>query len=223
MIARAIRRCGRPMVLSLSPGEAIIDESWHLEQHANLWRMTDDFWDSWPQLKYMFRRCEIWQNHVRPGCWPDCDMLPLGKIGMGWNKARMTNFTREEQRTMMTLWCIFRAPLMMGGEMRENDEWTLSLLTNADVLRLLSASHGAHQIMRNDECAAWHSFGDDSGEYIALFNLSDSEREVSVPETVWTNKPVSIRELWGRDELVRNCTSAIVPAHGAVLIRAEFI
>ncbi|MDO4739668.1 MAG: glycoside hydrolase family 27 protein, partial [Eubacteriales bacterium] len=83
MIAKAISRCGRPMVLSLSPGPALIEESWHLSEYANMWRMTDDFWDGWPQLRDMFRRCEIWQAHVRPGCWPDCDMLPLGRIGMG--------------------------------------------------------------------------------------------------------------------------------------------
>ena len=223
MIAKAIERCGRPMALSLSPGPALIDESWHLSEYANLWRMTDDFWDGWPQLKDMFRRCEIWQAHVRPGCWPDCDMLPLGRIGMGWGKGRMTNFTPEEQRTMMTLWCIFRAPLMMGGEMRENDAWTLSLLTNASVLRLLKHSYGARQICRNGSMAAWHSFDEDGSEYIALFNLSDAEAEVSVPDTVWTKTPVSIRELWGRDDLVKNCSCALVPPHGAVLIRAEFI
>ena len=123
----------------------------------------------------------------------------------------------------MTLWCIFRAPLMMGGEMRENDEWTLGLLTNGAVLRLLKHSEGARQVCRDAEKAAWHSFDADGAEYLALFNLSDDEAEVSVPESVWSKKPVSIRELWGRDELVKNCTSAVIPPHGAVLIRAEFI
>ncbi|MDO4741185.1 MAG: alpha-galactosidase, partial [Eubacteriales bacterium] len=174
-------------------------------------------------LRDMFRRCEIWQAHVHPGCWPDCDMLPLGRIGMGWRQGRMTNFTREEQRTMMTLWCIFRAPLMMGGEMRENDEWTLGLLTNGRVLRLLGHSHGARQVSRDAAHAAWHSFDEDGSEYLALFNLSDEPAEVGVSDEVWTKTPVSICELWGRDELVKDCTSAVIPAHGAVLIRAEFI
>lgn len=223
MIARAIERCGRPMVLSLSPGPAPIEKSWHLSEYANMWRMTDDFWDGWPQLKDMFRRCEIWQSHVRPGCWPDCDMLPLGKLRMGWGEGRRTNFTLEEQRTMMTLWCIFRAPLIMGGEMRENDDWTLSLLTNADVLRLLKHSHGARQICREKNRAAWHSVDEDGGEYLALFNLSEAEAEIGVSEDVWSRKPISMRELWGRDERVKSCVSAIVPPHGAVLIRAEFL
>lgn len=222
MIAKAIERCGRPMVLSLSPGPALIEESWHLSEYANMWRMTDDFWDGWPQLKDMFRRCEIWQAHVKPGCWPDCDMLPLGKIGMGWKKGRTTNFTKEEQRTLMTLWCIFRAPLMMGGELRENDEWTLSLLTNADVLRLLPHSHGARQIAHNNSMAAWHSFGDDGSEYLALFNLSDAQAEIGVPETVWSKQPVIVRELWGRNALLKGDAAAVLSPHDAVLLRAEF-
>ena len=80
MIRKAIDKCGRPMVLSLSPGPAVIEKAWHLRKHANMWRITDDFWDRWDLLKNMFERCEVWERQVSPGCWPDCDMLPLGRI-----------------------------------------------------------------------------------------------------------------------------------------------
>ena len=82
MLHRAIEKCGRPVVLSLSPGPATVEESWHYSRYANMWRITDDFWDNWETLLYMFDRCEKWQDHVHPGCWPDCDMLPLGRVGM---------------------------------------------------------------------------------------------------------------------------------------------
>jgi len=88
LIAKAIENSGRRMVLCLSPGPAVIEKAWHLSRYANMWRITDDFWDRWDLLKDMFRRCEIWQSHVKPGCWPDCDMLPLGRIGIGFkNRA----------------------------------------------------------------------------------------------------------------------------------------
>ena len=77
MLAKAIARCGRPIVLSLSPGPALIEHAWHYETYANMWRITDDFWDKWDLLKDMFHRCELWQNHVAKGCYPDCDMLPV--------------------------------------------------------------------------------------------------------------------------------------------------
>lgn len=72
------------IVLSLSPGPAHIDRAWQYCRYANMWRITDDFWDNWELLKNMFWRCELWQDHVKEGCFPDCDMLPLGKVGKGF-------------------------------------------------------------------------------------------------------------------------------------------
>ncbi len=219
MISRAIKSCGRTMVLSLSPGPALIEKSWHLRQHANMWRITDDLWDDWTLLKEMFRRCEIWEGTGGPGCWPDCDMLPLGKLRIGFHDPGMTRLTREEQRTMLTLWSIFRSPLMMGGEMRDNDEWTLSLLTNERILRLLKHSGGARQLFRNSNQAAWHSLDEDGSEYLALFNLSDADKVVNAQG--FCKPPEKYTELWGRDALLLGPSSAKVPAHGAVLIRGE--
>ena len=91
-----------------------MEEAWFYETHANMWRITDDFWDNFKLLKDMFRRCEIWQEHVSEGCYPDCDMLPIGKLGKGFGHERNTNFTKDEQYTMMTLWCLFGSPLMIA-------------------------------------------------------------------------------------------------------------
>jgi hypothetical protein len=124
---------GRTAVMGagqLSPGPAVIGEAWHLSEHANIWGITDDFWDRWDLFKNMFRSCELWQSHVSPDCWPDCDMLPLGKIGIGFHYPQYTKFTKDEQRTLMTLWYVFRSPLMMGGVLPECNDWTLALLTN---------------------------------------------------------------------------------------------
>lgn len=71
----------------------------------------------------------------------------------------MTRLSPDEQITMMSLWCLFRSPLMFGGEMRDNDEFTLSLITNRDVLALLTESHGARQVLRNDNFAVWQAEG----------------------------------------------------------------
>lgn len=221
MIRRAIDNCGRQMVLSLSPGPAIVEKAWHLERNANMWRITDDFWDRWDLLLAMFERCEVWQRHVAPGCWPDCDMLPLGHIGMGFKKDRKTNFTHDEQRTMMTLWNIFRSPLMMGGELRDNDEWTLSLLTNDEVLRLNKHSYGAFQIARNETHAIWGSHDEDGSFYLALFNLSDERREVSCPLEEFSLDEVQVRDLWLHLDLglSRGQVNATLPPHGSVLYR----
>lgn len=221
LIAKAIARCGRQMVLSLSPGPAVIEKAWHLSTWANMWRITDDFWDRWDLLKNMFERCELWQRHVGPGCWPDCDMLPLGRIGMGWRRGRQTNFTRDEQVTMMTLWCLFRSPLMMGGEMRENDEWTRSLLTNGEVLHLIRHSHGARQVMRDENQAVWTSRDEDGSVYVALFNLSDKQREVSCDANPCGDGDTRIRDLWQHREVEMPAgrIAAALNPHAAALYR----
>lgn len=181
MLSRAIERCGRPIVLSLSPGPALIEQAWHYETHANMWRITDDFWDKWDLLKDMFRRCELWQNHVSAGCYPDCDMLPLGRLGKGFHEERMTRFTKDEQRTMMSLWCIFGSPLMVGAELTQLDDWTLSLLTNRKILAMLTPECRPRQITLDKKKAIWTARNARSGEtYVALFNLWDAEAEISV-------------------------------------------
>lgn len=129
----------------------------------------------------MFRRCELWQNHVSEGCWPDCDMLPLGKLGKGFGQERDTKFTPEEQQTMMTLWCIFGSPMMIGAELPLLDEPTLALLTNREVLHLLHPECRAKQVRLTDDSSVWVSLDSKTGSVCAaLFNLSDSTASVSV-------------------------------------------
>ena len=140
LIRNAIEKCGRPIVLSLSPGPARLEQKDFLLENANMWRMTDDFWDKWELLYGMFERADAWAGIGCKDHWPDCDMLPLGHIGVRTtpdrHDDRMTNFTQDEQRLLMTLWCIFRSPLMFGGELRDNDPFTLGLLTNKKLLKM---------------------------------------------------------------------------------------
>lgn len=239
MLHAAIQKCGREIVLSLSPGPALIEKAWHYEKYANMWRITDDFWDRWELLKNMFWRCELWQNHVKEGCFPDCDMLPLGYLGKGFGEERMTHFTREEQVTMMTLWSIFRSPMMLGAEMTKLDDWTLSLLTNKEVLELLADGHHGVQVNRDEKTCVWAGWNEkDNTVYAALFNLSDSEAVVSVSwEEFGAALPLKtaavlaeklseknrLKELWtGAEEYCdAKEISGRVAAHGAKLYRID--
>lgn len=227
MLAKAIDKCGRPIVLSLSPGPALIEHSWHYKKYANMWRITDDLWDQWPLLLDMFRRCELWQDHVSKGCYPDCDMLPIGVMGKGFGNEWRSNFTKDEQKTMLTLWCIFGSPLMIGSELPLMDEWTVELLTNRQILSMLSPENRPHQILRNEEEAVWEAKNDANGDHFAaLFNLSDEERTVSVKisdltvsgsETVKQN----IADFWTGERLSvdQETISMKLPAHGCAAFK----
>ena len=177
-IAKAIEKSGREMVLSLSPGPAVVEKAWHLKKWANMWRITDDFWDDWRLLKAMFERCEVWQSHVGEGCYPDCDMLPLGALGGGFGEERQTRFTHDEQKTMMNLWCIFQSPLMIGAELTKLDDFTKSLLTDKEALYIQQHGTKPVQVRRSDTEAVWQNTSDEGKVYVALFNLSDENDKV---------------------------------------------
>ena len=229
MLHQAIEKCGRDIVLSLSPGPAHIDRAWQYEKYANMWRITDDYWDRWELLLNMFERCELWQNHVADGCYPDCDMLPLGRLGKGFGQERETHFTREEQKTMMTLWCIFGSPLMIGAELTKLDEWTQWLLSRKEILKLTEGGYAGRQVERNSRRAVWSCFNEETGErYLALFNLSDEEQVLScdcrqVEQFAGRKAPAAGRELWTGEEVSAEAglLSTTVPAHGAKLFLLE--
>jgi hypothetical protein len=223
MLHKAIKNCRRDIVLSLSPGPADVTESWHYSRNANMWRITDDFWDNWETLLYMFDRCEKWQDHVRPGNWPDCDMLPLGKVGKHFGQERDCLFTKEEQKTMMSLWCIFGSPLMLGAEMTMLDEWTLSLLQNEELLRLENGRFVSRQVLRDKEKCVWAALDPESGEhFVALFNLLDKPQDIFIsPDDCSTPFPGatfiadSYREIWS-GEASSKLQGTVAP-HGVLL------
>ena len=218
LISEACRASGRDMVLSLSPGPAPVEQAEHLKQYANMWRITDDFWDNWRLLKGMFERAEKWCIHAAPGHWPDADMLPLGALRQCDNPEDWTRFTQAEQRTMMTLWSMMRSPMMIGGEMTKNDAFTNSLLMNADVLVIGKESFCGHPLWTTEEESVWVApRRDGQGVYVALFNLSDEERTVSVAYTQYEGGSAAT-ELWSKaSACAKEGLSATLPPHDAVV------
>ncbi|MRH43349.1 alpha-galactosidase [Aquibacillus halophilus] len=225
-IRKAIDNCGREIVLSLSPGPAPLEHASLLEEHANMWRMTDDYWDKWELLYDMFERCYKWSKNNGKGYWPDADMLPLGHIGIrsldGGGGDRWTRFTKDEQVTLMTLWSIFRSPLMFGGELQDNDEWTLSLLTNEEVLYVHQHSYGARQIYRENDCVVWSARDRNGNTFAALFNISDEETTVSVDlEELNGSESKLARDLWNHTEapISNNNISYTLAPHSCKFLR----
>ena len=222
VISDACRDCGRDIVLSLSPGPAPVEQAEHLKKYANMWRITDDFWDEWRLLKGMFERAEKWCIHSGPGHWPDADMLPLGALRQDYNPDDWTKFTPEEQRTMITLWCIMRSPLMIGAEMTKLDDFTLGLLTNRAVLDMEKKSWCAHPLYTTEEKAAWVApRKDGQGVYVALFNLSDEKRVLSLSaEEAGLTGIAYARELW-TDGTALEIKAELAPHDAAVWLVRE--
>jgi alpha-galactosidase len=195
LIRRAIDASGRPIVLSTSPGETPIEYADDIGSRANMWRIIDDFWDNWSQLDAHFSLFEKWIPYMGPGHWPDGDMLPLGRIGIRAERgdARSSMFTKDEQYTLMSLFFICRSPLMFGGNLPDNDEFTLNLITNEEALAVLQKSKNNKLLFDDGGKIAW--IADDlnsSAKYVALFYTSD-QTPIQESKALWNSSLVSHR------------------------------
>jgi hypothetical protein len=217
---KAIAACGRPIVLSLSPGETDLRWANHVPHHAQMWRISDDFWDEWKMLAAQFQRLEDWNPTMGPNAWPDADMLPLGRLALG---KRDTKFTPDEQQTLMSLWSIARSPLIMGGDLRHLDERTLALLTNPEVLAVNQKSRDNRPVRANPGTRIWTAASSDGKQrYLALFNTSDGPLDIAfdLSRLNLGGRTVPVRDLWARRDLgpVQGTIHATLPAHGSQLL-----
>jgi hypothetical protein len=223
-VQTAIKKSGRPMVFSLSPGPAPIGFGSHLSRYANLWRISKDFWDNWTQLKEQFNYARLWSGYYAKGSYPDLDMLSLGKLAKAselvGNKERFIHFTKDEQYIHMTLWAIFRSPLMFGGNLPENDAFTLSLLNNEEILKVNQRGINSRELKKAGNTIIWVSeFPGTKALNVAFFNLDDHENkliEVSLKE-LGINGKYTVRDLWEKKDkgTTESVLSSRVNIHGA--------
>ncbi len=236
MISEALSKSGRPIVLSLSPGPAPLEKADELRKEAQMWRISDDVWDHWshdPKMNFsqsvsqQFPVTASWAGYVGQGHWPDADMLPIGYLGPrpGAGEARETRLSKDEQRTLVTLWCIFRSPLFMGGNLTKVDDWTRSLMTNREVIALDQQSSDSHQVSAENGKVIWVAKDvAGQGAYVAIFNLSNSQQSIEFPlQSLGMSKTsFQVRDLWaGRDLGNADRLRAALGPHASMLYRVK--
>jgi alpha-galactosidase len=222
---KAIAQCGRPVVLSISPGETPVQQADHVKQYANMWRMADDFWDNWRQLLKMFDYAKQWEGVGGPGHWPDCDMIQIGKLSKRGpvGPERYSRFTTDELYTHMNFWCIYRSPLMLGGNLPENRPLELKLFSNAEVLAVNQHGSDPKQLYKKDGAMAWYSHIPGSKSiYVALFNLNDDVQEVAIDfNSAGLKEYSAVRDLWQKRNLgtFNGSYKQKIHPHGSVLLK----
>jgi hypothetical protein len=154
-------------------------------------------------------------------------MLPLGYLGPapGWGVPRETRLTHDEQKTFLTLWGIFRSPLMMGGDLPHTDAWTTSLLTNREFLAVDQHARDPKVAVSSDKEVVWTSIPEDgAGHYVAVFNRSEQQQtlrytwiQLGFPEGAY-----QIRDLWEHKGLgsAKEISVSLAP-HASVLYRVQ--
>jgi alpha-galactosidase len=236
MMSAAIAKSGRAMVLSLSPGPTPIEEAEDVKKYAQLWRISDDMWDTWsgPEDKTFpaglirqFERTAQWAPHIAVGHWPDADMLPLGHLGPrpGWGDPRASRLTADESRTMMTLWSMARSPLVAGTNLTKMDPATEALYTNPEVIAVDQHSRENREHSRTGSLVVWTARPEEgTGHYVAIFNLADHAQDVTYS---WKDLGLpegnhAVRDLWARKDL-GSATSlkTSLAAHATMLYRVR--
>ena len=238
MIRRAIDKTGRPIVLSLSPGPTSLDNAAEVGQLANMWRISDDFWDMWsnarpfPQsLSGQFSKIASWAQYAKPGNWPDADMLPLGELRPvpGDGKPRTTRLTPTEQQTLLTLWSMARSPLILGANLTLLDDATLKLLTNPDVIRTDRTATRSGQVMHNGDIIAWTADlpadlkdGSPNGSIaLALFNVGESQVVINSSFEAYNldDATYRVKDAWTGKNLgkLKSIQNLMIEPHAAVL------
>jgi Alpha-galactosidase len=242
-IATAIQKTGRPIVLSLSPGPTSLTVADEVAKYAQMWRITDDHWDVWSNkhepgrgefpfsIKDEFERIAQWNSHVKPGNWPDADMLPWGYLGPhpGLGRLRESRETHDEEQTELNLWAISRSPLILGTNLTKLDEFTRSLLTNADVLKMNQSLTNSHpvdvtKLAGFEDARVWSGTAGKGAEYVALFNLSDQTTTLRAKwsEVGLAGKKHKARDLWtGKPFAAMEQIEVTLPPHGSTIFQVR--
>jgi len=229
LLVNAIKKCGRQIVLSLSPGSVPFSRAGFLARNVNMWRISDDFWDDWQSLKEKFALLNAWSNYIKPGSWPDADMLPVGHLSLNntpVGKERTSRFTKAEHYTLMTLYSIARSPLFIGSDLPTMPDSTLLFLTNKEALEVNKNSAGNRLVYKLwEEKIMWIAEEPATGDkYLALFNVGDKEQKITF-EFKYENLKGKyiIRDLWNHKEAgtYEKEFGVNLPPHGAGLYRLK--
>jgi hypothetical protein len=242
-IAAAIGKTGRPMVLSLSPGPTQLEHAAEVAEYAQMWRISDDHWDGWtfPRqtnggewpfgLRDEFDRLAKWVSYVKPGNWPDADMLPWGWLGPhpGWGEPRQSRLTRDEQQTEFTLWAIARSPLILGANLTKLDEFTRALITNKEVIEINQNAWESKPVKDLpagfENVRVWRAAsGVKIGVHddVALFNLDDKPVTLHFTWKQIGARGTEVHNLWdGKSMKAADPVVLTLPAHGSAIYRLQ--
>lgn len=227
-MAEALRATGRDVVFSLS-NTGIYDNAPDYVRLANVWRTTGDIVDSWESVSRNGFSQDRWAGYTGPGHWSDPDMLVLGAVGWGPD-LHATHLTADEQYTHMSLWSLLSAPLLLGCDLAQLDDFTLGLLTNDEVLAIDQDPLGkqATQISNRDGHVVYAKTLEDGSFAVGLFNRTDTPAKIGLKWGPWGTLPtphvgttLRVRDLWRQQDIgdFKETFETSVAPHGVVLVR----
>lgn len=229
---KALRSVHRDIVLSLS-NSAPFAQAGELAKLANCWRTTGDIWDYWyrsSDYDCLYGVSEIgfaqdqWAPYAGPGHWNDPDMLVVGHVGWG-PQMHATNLTHDEQYSHFSLWCMLSAPLLIGCDLEQLDDFTLRLLSNDEVLALNQDALGkqASRVATVGAVDMYLKELEDGAKTLGFFNRGRQTETVDFNKLGRIGIPGKqhVRDLWRQKDLedAKGTVKVTIPSHGVVLLK----
>lgn len=241
-VVNAIERCGRAIVLSLSPGDYIKLEDNGAYLKANMVRITNDIWDNRGSLETTFNRWEVMQNYngAEKNSWLDMDMICFGRLYVVENGGWICKFTEDQKRTFMLQRALAASPLIAGGVLYSMDSFSLSLLTNKDILECNQNGVLGKLVHRDGKTDVWKTIKKDkkSGRkesknqsqksqlesgWIGVFNRSgESKFAIAMTLRDLGLNPegcYDIKRIWGEMTKKDGGYSFLIPPDGCVFLK----
>lgn len=218
----ALRSQPRDIVYSLCQYGMKEVWKWGADVDGNCWRTTGDIEDTWESMYAIAFNQTAMQPWAKPGRWNDPDMLIVGNVGWG-DQLHPTRLNADEQYTHISLWSLLASPLLIGCDIASMDDFTVSLLSNDEVIAVNQDAAGkqAIRVIKNDTCQVWVKELEDGSKAVGLFNVSDDYATIKIKGTdLGLEGDFKIRDLWRQKELESgNSYSSRIPAHGVVLLK----
>lgn len=218
-----IKQAPRDIVFSICNWGVQQPWKWGAEAGGNLWRTTGDITDTWGSMAGIGFGQAPHARYAQPGHYNDPDMLVVGKVGWGPN-LHPTRLTPDEQYTHISLWCLLSAPLLLGCDLAQLDDFTLNLLTNDEVLAIDRDPlvDQARRISQTENTEVWAKNLTDGSKAVGLFNRWFEKKKMTLDfSDLDIDGKQKIRDLWRQKDLgtFEKEFQADVPAHGSVLLK----
>ncbi len=223
IMREALDRCDRDIIFSICQyGHGNVWE-WGPMVHGNCWRTTGDIADMWGSIAGIgFNQTRL-SPYAKPGHWNDPDMLVVGVLGWG-QELRQCKLSRHEQITHMTLWTMLAAPMLLGCDLSQMDDFTLALLTNDEVIEINQDPLGKQALLvrKEDELETWARPLWDGTHAVAFFNRGPVPANIGI---TWKELGFAgeqpVRDLWKHEELglYHDGIALPVAARGCVLLK----
>jgi len=198
--------------------------NWGAEVGGNSWRTTGDIEDTWKSMSTIGFGQDKTASGAKPGHFNDPDMLVIGKVGWG-DSQHNTRLTPDEQYTHISLWSLLSSPLLIGCDMGHLDPFTLSLLTNDEVLAIDQDALGkqARQAIKNDTYQVWVKELTDGSKAIGLFNTSEKYQTIKLNKAdAGFGDYTKVRDVWQQKDITSGPEFVTkVPPHGVILLKVS--